>query len=98
MTLDQKTRIRHQNDAFRQHPEMANVYGIRGQFVMTRGVAEITTNPHDAILIIVKTYNDFNEDNDPWGEHDFGSFEYIGRKFFWKIDYYAAGFPEIEEY
>jgi len=27
-------------------------------------------------------------DNDPHGEHDFGSFELAGNKFFWKIDYY----------
>ena len=33
---------------------------------------------------------DFTEDNDPHGEHDFGSFELAGRKFFWKIDYYDA--------
>jgi hypothetical protein len=26
--------------------------------------------------------------NDPYGEHDFGSFELAGEKFFWKIDYY----------
>ena len=28
------------------------------------------------------------EDNDPHGEHDFGSFELCGRKLFWKIEYY----------
>ena len=33
-------------------------------------------------------FDQFNEDNDPHGEHDFGSFELCGRKFFWKIDYY----------
>lgn len=89
MELDQTSRIRFQNDAFRQHPEMAIPYGIRGQTVITRGVAEIKTRPDDAILILVRTYNEFTEDNDPYGEHDFGAFEYLGRKFFWKIDYFA---------
>jgi hypothetical protein len=28
--------------------------------------------------------------NDPHGEHDFGSFEVAGRKFFFKIDYFDA--------
>lgn len=28
--------------------------------------------------------------NDPHGEHDFGSVEFLGRKFFWKLDYYDA--------
>jgi len=36
----------------------------------------------------VVTYSDFNEDNDPHGEHDFGSFEIFAHKIFWKIDYY----------
>ena len=30
----------------------------------------------------------FCEDNDPYGEHDFGAFEVEGEKLFWKIDYY----------
>jgi hypothetical protein len=27
-------------------------------------------------------------DNDPFEEHDFGSFEHDGERIFWKIDYY----------
>ena len=37
---------------------------------------------------LVRTFNDFTEDNDPWKEHDFGSVEFKGGKYFWKIDYY----------
>jgi uncharacterized protein DUF3768 len=33
---------------------------------------------------------DFNTNDDPYGEHDFGSFELAGEKFFWKIDYYDS--------
>lgn len=36
----------------------------------------------------VETFNSFNEDNDPYGEHDFGSLHFEGQKVFWKIDYY----------
>ena len=36
----------------------------------------------------MRTFDDFSEDNDPWGEHDFGSFEHNGRTINWKIDYY----------
>lgn len=91
MTADLTTteRIRHQNDAFRQHPEMAVPYGIKGEIVMTQGIAALETNPPDAIAILVRTYDDFTEDNDPHGEHDFGAFEFEGEKIFWKIDYYA---------
>ena len=86
---DHSTRIRYQNDAFRQHPEMAIPYGIKGQIVMTRGIAALETNPPDAIAILVKTFDEFTEDNDPHGEHDFGAFEHDGQRIFWKIDYYA---------
>lgn len=40
------------------------------------------------ILSCVREFNDFSPDNDPYGEHDFGSFDYKGNKIFWKIDYY----------
>lgn len=36
----------------------------------------------------VEDFNRFNEDNDPHGEHDFGSLKFEGKKVFWKIDYY----------
>lgn len=39
-------------------------------------------------------FDDFNDDNDPYGEHDFGSFELCNRKFFWKIDYYDPGMEQ----
>ena len=42
-------------------------------------------------FIGVQTFTEFNADNDPHGEHDFGSFEVAGEKIFWKIDYYDSG-------
>jgi hypothetical protein len=36
----------------------------------------------------VHAFDAFNEDNDPWGDRDFGSLEVAGEKVFWKIDYY----------
>jgi len=39
-------------------------------------------------LVRVMAFDDFNADNDPHGEHDFGSFELEGDKLFWKIDCY----------
>jgi len=33
-------------------------------------------------------FDSFTSDNDPYGEHNFGSFEHEGKKIFWKIDYY----------
>ena len=36
----------------------------------------------------VEDFNSFTEDNDPYGEHDFGSLVFESQKEFWKIDYY----------
>ena len=33
-------------------------------------------------------FDRFDEDNDPYGEHDFGALEVEGERLFFKIDYY----------
>jgi len=36
----------------------------------------------------VQQHSCFTADNDPYGEHDFGSFILAGQHLFWKIDHY----------
>lgn len=74
-------RIAALNDAFR-----TTFRG--GKVVMTASVNELPDCVKAAALQMVATFVDFTEENDPHGEHDFGSFELVNRKFFWKIDYY----------
>lgn len=69
------------NDAFRK-----SFSG--GQVMMTAGVDALPDMVKCAALHEVATFNAFTGDNDPYGEHDFGSFELCSRKFFWKIDLY----------
>ena len=38
---------------------------------------------------LIQGYSRFDEDNDPYGEHDFGALEFRGQKLFWKIDDYT---------
>jgi len=55
---------------------------------LTTGVAALGA---EAVARIVKTiaiYDDFCHANDPYEEHDFGSFEADGHTIFFKIDYY----------
>ena len=40
------------------------------------------------LMRAIREFDDFNEDNDPYGEHDFGRLDWNGDKVFWKIDYY----------
>ena len=69
------------NDAFR-----TSLTG--GTVLLTVGVYQLPDMVKSAAIRKVVEFDDFNEDNDPYGEHDFGSFELCNRRFFWKIDYY----------
>jgi Protein of unknown function (DUF3768) len=69
------------NDAFRRT-------GAGGRTVFTAGVSALGVEYSHLALMRVRTFTAFTPDNDPYEEHDFGSFDFLGRKLFWKIDYY----------
>ena len=48
-------------------------------------------------MAAVQAFNDFDQDNDPYGEHDFGRIEIEGQVFFWKIDYYDQSMQSASE-
>ena len=50
-----------------------------------------------ALTRLVREFDDFNEGNDPYQEHDFGSVEYDGDKWLWKIDYYDPNYEHGSE-
>ena len=54
--------------------------------VIAQGVQAMSDVP--SILDQVRRHDAFTPDNDPYGEHDFGSFRYAGETIFWKFDYY----------
>ena len=58
------------------------------QFFITRGVRELEYV--DGLVALVRRFHSFTPDNDPYGEHDFGTIMWLGTKVFWKIDYYDA--------
>ena len=58
-----------------------------GIVLITDGLAAIGSEA-GAILDAVAAFQDFNPDNDPWGEHDCASLEVNGHWVIWKIDYY----------
>jgi hypothetical protein len=76
-----RDRIRELNDAFR-------TTFTGGQVNLTAGVSELGADIKVKIMMAVQAFSEFSEDNDPHGEHYFGSFELFTKKFFWKIDYY----------
>jgi hypothetical protein len=83
MSTDRSPRIRQLNDSFRKS-------FIGGQVFFTEGVRALGPDFESACIEKVQKHRRFPEGNDPYGEHDFGSFEVQHRKCFWKIDYYDA--------
>jgi hypothetical protein len=82
-TTNDTLRIRELNDAFRRT-------GDGGRILFTAGVSGLGVAFSHQALALVRRFDAFTPDNDPHGEHDFGSFTHQGRKLFWKIDYYDA--------
>ena len=62
--------------------------GQGGQIVVTHGIAELSLEAKVAIFAAVQAFDCFTSDNDPYGEHDFGSLEVAGERVMFKIDYY----------
>ena len=81
-------RIRALNDELRRN--LPN-----GHAVMTTGVAALGAEAVARIVKTVAVYDDFCHANDPYEEHDFGSFEADGQLIFFKIDLYEE--PEVKD-
>ena len=77
----QTERIRTLNDALRKNFR-------QGQAVMTTGIAALGSEAVANIVKTIEVYDDFCHANDPYEEHDFGSFEADGHTIFFKIDYF----------
>ena len=75
-------RVRELNDTFRTTGRG------NGQVVITRGIRARSEVGIKAVIQKVQQFDQFSEDNDPWGEHDFGAIDHGGQKIFWKIDCY----------
>jgi hypothetical protein len=75
-------RIRLLNDNFR-------TTFVGGKVVMTQGVAELPIGDRARVVLAVQGFAAFDAENDPHGEHDFGSFELAGETYFFKVDYYS---------
>ena len=74
-------RIRELNDQLRQK-------AIGGRIVITRGIQALGPDGVRQVLTAVARFDDFTEDNDPWGEHDCAILTVAGRRVIFKHDYY----------
>lgn len=72
------------NDNFRRDIFNNNL----GTLIFTAGVVALADSDLFALADEVRCFEDFNESNDPYEEHDFGAVAFHGIKYFFKIDYY----------
>lgn len=59
-----------------------------GRIVMTAGIAALSAPDIADVVAAIATFDAFNEDNDPHGEHDCAVLEVGSKSVIWKIDYY----------
>jgi hypothetical protein len=98
MTTEQKRRLTVENartrsiakinDQFRKNLGLSFHSAIPGMYIMTRGIKNLDIHSQKEIVKQVREFDQFSEENDPYGEHDFGSLIVENKKIFWKIDYY----------
>jgi uncharacterized protein DUF3768 len=89
MTGTTTSKIAELNDRFRKATGSSDPAGISlGKKVMTSGIRDLGLIATVEIAERVAAFDSFTKDNDPHGEHDFGSFDQDGNRIFWKIDYY----------
>ncbi|KAB2800003.1 DUF3768 domain-containing protein [Brucella anthropi] len=63
-------------------------YGQGGRIMMTPGIAALEQSEIFDIVQAIRNFNSFTEENDPYGEHDFGFVQVRQHSVFWKLDYY----------
>lgn len=66
MSATSSAAIRDLNDAFRR-----TLTG--GRIMITAGIAALPSDVQAMVIRRIATFSDFTPDNDPYGEHDFGS-------------------------
>jgi hypothetical protein len=81
MAANHTIRIRDLNDALRK-----TLTG--GKVMFTQGVRALGDEAQQQIIEALKNYDDFNTNNDPYGEHDFGMITIDVNDLIFKIDYY----------
>jgi len=85
MVEDRTARIAALNDELRMSFDSS-----KGQVLLSRGIADLPGADKAEIIGLVRRFNAFSEDNDPYREHDFGKVEHNGHEVFFKIDYYDS--------
>ena len=86
----QSATIRALNDAFRRTFK-------GGTVVLSAGIIALGATRQHAVLAAVQAFDDFNEADDPWGEHDMADVMVDGERIFFRIEYYDPTGTELSD-
>jgi hypothetical protein len=81
MDTEKRARIRALNDHLRRT-------GCGGRVMVTRGMLDRGASFVSAAVSAMRAFDNFTENDDPYGERDFGVVRIESSSVFWKIDYY----------
>jgi hypothetical protein len=73
------------NDAFRRSL-------IGGLVVLTPGIRALPRKMQASIIEQLRAFDEFDADNDPFGDHNCGRFEHGSRTILWHIDLDERGY------
>jgi len=95
--------IAKQNDAFRRCFQFDDAkkycrdHQIGGKCVSTLGVRNLGPIAPLLCFRMVAEFDEFSPENDPYGERDFGSFQFLDVRILFKIDYYDTDYKHGSE-
>lgn len=78
---DTASKIRELNDLLRTKM-------IGGKFMISAGLSAEGQKTVAKVLQAVRSFKNFNQNNDPYKEHDMGIVNIDANNYIWKIDYY----------
>jgi Protein of unknown function (DUF3768) len=73
-------------------------HSSNGRTIMTSGIQSLGAVAVGKLVQAIVAFDQFNGDNDPYSEHNFGSIDFEGHSIHWKIDYYDRSLEYGSEY
>ncbi|WP_419797658.1 MAG: DUF3768 domain-containing protein [Terasakiella sp.] len=71
--------------------------GIGGRVMITQGIQALSNDTRKNIFKAIREFDDFNEDNDPYGERDFAALTVDRERINFKFDYYDKSMQYASE-
>ena len=68
-----------------------------GVVLLSDGIIALEAERQHAILAAVQAFDDFKEEDDPWGEHDMAAVMVDGERIFFKFDYLDPTGTELSD-